>query len=347
MAAARGRGVQADLPHHAARFAELERGDVAGEVERIGAGRREEVAAGEGQGADVGAVLLPSIWNAGRDERPVAVRVDGHVCRGVNEVLADPVPRLHQRIEVIPGRMHGDPARMIARVGTFDRADEVQLSRRLLVVDPELVRLEVGGVEIFLRGVKDHAVDAGIRLVLVVLHIVFKLAGGRDSEDGAVACVVVEGVAVDGVGGFLGGEEEDGAGVGFGRGGLCYSVLVLHVEIDDGILGVRSWSMGWEVWWTIDVGESTAKLDHFFMAAPYMFFLACYYCKSLEIVSVDVPSVTYIESHPRDGLILGYRGALDKLQSQLLVVKGKSEDGARRRPGADHEVVDRHLDWVV
>lgn len=81
-------------------------------------------------------------------------------------------------------------------------------------MDPELVGAEVGGVEIRLGGIKDHAVDAAVGLVLVVLDVGGEGAGGGvDGEDGAVAGVVVEGVAVDRVGGFPGGEEEDGAGV--------------------------------------------------------------------------------------------------------------------------------------
>jgi hypothetical protein len=34
--------------------------------------------------------------------------------------------------------------------------------------------------------------------------------------------------------------------------------------------------MGCEEWWWISVGLSTVKLDHFFMAAPYIFLFACY-----------------------------------------------------------------------
>lgn len=33
----------------------------------------------------------------------------------------------------------------------------------------------------------------------------------------------------------------------------------------------------------------------------------------------------------------------DKLERELLVVKGEREDGPGRRPGADHEMVDGHL----
>ena len=43
---------------------------------------------------------------------------------------------------------------------------------------------------------------------------------------------------------------------------------------------------------------------------------------------------------------MGDLGALDQLEGQLLVVEGEGEDGAGRRPGADHEVVDGHLGWL-
>lgn len=51
---------------------------------------------------------------------------------------------------------------------------------------------------------------------------------------------------------------------------------------------------------------------------------------------------TNVKRHPGDGFILGNRGPLDELQSQSLIVKGESEDGTWRRPGADHEMVNRH-----
>jgi hypothetical protein len=64
-------------------------------------------------------------------------------------------------------------------------------------------------------------VDARVGLVLVVLDVVHQGGGrGVGGENGAVAGVFVKGVAVDCVGGLFGGEEEYGAGVCFGGGGL-------------------------------------------------------------------------------------------------------------------------------
>ena len=59
-----------------------------------------------------------------------------------------------------------------------------------------------------------------------------------------MACVGVKGVAVDAVWGLLGGEEEDGAGVGFGGGGggclmmvlLLFSYLIRLLE---GVFGTH------------------------------------------------------------------------------------------------------------
>lgn len=102
-------------------------------------------------------------------------------------------------------------------------------------MDPELVGLEVGGVEVRLGRVEDHAVDAAVGLVLVVLDVVGEGAGvGVGGEDGAVAGVLVKGVAVDCVGGLAGGEEEDCAGVCFGGCGEgCFFVIVLDDESED------------------------------------------------------------------------------------------------------------------
>ncbi|KAH6610590.1 hypothetical protein Trco_000610 [Trichoderma cornu-damae] len=87
--------------------------------------------------------------------------------------------------------VHGDPSRVVARVGTVYGPDELQPRRRRLpAVDPDLVGGEVGRVEARLGRVEDHAVDARVGLVLVVLHVGPQLAGrGIRGEDGAVAGV--------------------------------------------------------------------------------------------------------------------------------------------------------------
>lgn len=86
----------------------------------------------------------------------------------------------------------------------------------ILLVRPDFVGREIGGVKVGLRGVKDHAVDARLGVIFVVLHILIKLAVLCDREDVTVTSVVVEWIAVDVVGGLVGGQNEDGAGVGVG-----------------------------------------------------------------------------------------------------------------------------------
>lgn len=157
--------------------------------------------------------------------------VDREVSGRVDEILAQAVALLHEGVEVVARWVHGDPAGVIALVGAVDGADKVKLrsgfgtgpGRFTAAMNPELVGAQVGGVQVRLGRVKHHAVDAGIGLVLVVLHVGRQSAGSRvDGEDGAVAGMVVEGVAVDGVGRLLRGEEEDGTGVCVGRLSLGY-----------------------------------------------------------------------------------------------------------------------------
>jgi hypothetical protein len=64
--------------------------------------------------------------------------------------------------------------------------------------------------------VEYHAVNCGLVAVLVVLDVLDEMARVVDGEEIAVAGVVVEGVAVYGVRGLLGREEEDCAGLGRG-----------------------------------------------------------------------------------------------------------------------------------
>jgi len=48
---------------------------------------------------------------------------------------------------------------------------------------------------------------------------------------------------------------------------------------------------------------------------------------------------THIERDPRDGLIVGDLISLDQLQGQFLVIELDSEDGPRRGPCPDDQVV--------
>lgn len=233
MPTARGRRVQADLALNDAFVRQLEGGDVAGEVEAVGARRGEEILGRVRKSTHVGAVLGPAIGDARRDQGEMAVREDGQVSLGIDAIFADAVALFHEGVEMVSRGMDGDPSGVVTRIWTVDGAYELELRRLglllLLLMDPELVGREIGRVEVRLGRIKDHAVDARVGLVLEVLDVARQGAGrGVGGKDGAVAGVAVEGVAVDCVGGLLGGEEEDGAGVCFGGGGLSCEGLDFH-----------------------------------------------------------------------------------------------------------------------
>jgi hypothetical protein len=62
-------------------------------------------------------------------------------------------------------------------------------------------------------------VNTGLGVIFVVLYIAIQSSVGLDGKHVTVAGVVVEGVAIDIVGGLVGGEDEDGTGVGLAAGG--------------------------------------------------------------------------------------------------------------------------------
>lgn len=141
------------------------------------------------------------------------MRIHGETSGRVDEIFADAVALFHERIEVVARGMHGNPTGVVPVVGTLDRSHQVE-GRVVFpaAMDPKLIGTEIGRVQVLLLWIKDHAVDARVGLVGVVLDILLEGLGGRvRREDGAVAGVVVERVAVDSVRGFVCGEEEDGS----------------------------------------------------------------------------------------------------------------------------------------
>jgi hypothetical protein len=76
--------------------------------------------------------------------------------------------------------------------------------------------------------------------------------------------------------------------------------LMLLLEIVRGRKNSRSPPMGCDASWTISVGLRTAKLDHFFMAAPYRFFLACclYGERCAANGSGRTQLASYVKGHP-------------------------------------------------
>lgn len=118
-----GCGVEADLANDGAVGIKLEGGDVARQVKRVGPRRSKEVCARVRESTHVGAVHGPSVGKAGRDERVAFVRVHGHVGRGIHEVFAYPVAPFHEGVQVVAGRVHGDPSGVVSFIGAVHAAD--------------------------------------------------------------------------------------------------------------------------------------------------------------------------------------------------------------------------------
>ena len=141
--------------------------------------------------------------------------VDGHMGDGIDQVLGEGIAVLHQRVEVVSRRVHGQPARLVVWVWSVKAADCAnETGVWVLGVAPQFVGPHVGGVEVRLGWVEDHAMYGRCGRVVVVLDVFFQRAGAVDAEDVAMPGVVVEGVAVDVEGRLLSGEEEYGAGLG-------------------------------------------------------------------------------------------------------------------------------------
>jgi hypothetical protein len=87
---------------------------------------------------------------------------------------------------------------------------------------PYSVRPHVCTVEVGFIGVEDHAMDGRLFAVLVVLYVLGKVSGRVDGEDVAVTRVVVERIAVHGIGRLLRWEKEDSASLGIGIVGFGY-----------------------------------------------------------------------------------------------------------------------------
>lgn len=148
------------------------------------------------------------------------MREDRLVGAFIDNVDGQTVAGLHQSVQVFASMVHLDPARMITGGRSLQTVDQSQLTGlRILLVCPDLVGLQVRGVQVGLGGVEHHTVDARVLLVLVVLNIGIQRAVGFHGEDIAEPSVLVEGVAVHVVGRLVGREHEDGAGVGFTAGG--------------------------------------------------------------------------------------------------------------------------------
>ena len=99
--ATRRRRVETNLLFDRPAVPHPERRNVALQVEAVGPARREQVPSRLAQRAHVAAVHGVRIGDAGRDQRVRVVRVHRHVCRWIDHVFAEPVARLHERVQVL------------------------------------------------------------------------------------------------------------------------------------------------------------------------------------------------------------------------------------------------------
>ena len=131
---------------------------------------------------------------------------DGFVGALIDHVDCQPVSGLHQRVQIFSARVNFDPARVVAGVWGLQAVQQLQLAGVcILLVCPDLVGLQVCGVEIGLGGVEDHAVDTGVFVIGVVLDIGLKGTVRLNGEDISISCVFVEWVAIYIVRGLVGG----------------------------------------------------------------------------------------------------------------------------------------------
>ena len=145
----------------------------------------------------------------------------GEVSLRIDHVFADPVSCFHQSVQILPGRMHLNPSRVVFLALCFCEPNCFQSSLVInLLVTPDAVRPHVGAVEICLGWVEYHSMDCRLVAVFVVLDVFLQRAVAVDAEDVAIAGVVVERVAVDIVRGLAGRKEENGAR--FGVSFLCF-----------------------------------------------------------------------------------------------------------------------------
>lgn len=123
-----GRRVQANLPLNAPARPKLKCSNVARQIKAVGPRRGKEVLAREAQRAHVGTIqafarLGVLGWNSRRDERVAVVGINGRVGGWVDDILAEPVAGFHQGVQVLACGVDGDPARVVAWIGSIDRAD--------------------------------------------------------------------------------------------------------------------------------------------------------------------------------------------------------------------------------
>lgn len=123
--------------------------------------------------------------------------------------------------------MHLNPAGVVTSIRSLEAIDQCQFARLgILDVRPNLVSREIGGVQVGLCGIENHAVDTSVGDIFVVLDILIQSSIGLHRKHVAITGVVVERVAVNIVGRLMGGKHENSTSVGLAAGSQGWRELV-------------------------------------------------------------------------------------------------------------------------
>jgi hypothetical protein len=132
-----------------------------------------------------------------RNKRIACMCVNRHVGILVNAVRLQRISGFHQDIDMLPTRMHCDPAGMVPGFGRLDAPNQRQKATIIFAVAPNSIGPHVSRVKKALRRVECHAVDSSRRRVFVILNILFQSAALVNAEGISKTSIVVEGCRVD------------------------------------------------------------------------------------------------------------------------------------------------------
>lgn len=115
----------------------------------------------------------------------------------INDIYTKCIPMLHKNIKIIARWMHSHPSRLIFMFRRLYKAHGFQLaSTRIFLMTPDFVAPHVCGVKVFFFWIKNHSVNRRVWRVFVVLDALFQRSFSVHAEDGSMAGMFVERVAV-------------------------------------------------------------------------------------------------------------------------------------------------------
>lgn len=117
------------------------------------------------------------------------------MCLRINNINPNPISSLHKDIKITLIERH--PSWMVPRIWCFNRTNKTQVTLLIFLVSPDLVGSQVSRIEVSFRGVEDHAMDASLWLILVVLDALLQATLLVHREDVTESGMVVEWVSID------------------------------------------------------------------------------------------------------------------------------------------------------